>query len=507
MERNEITNRAVSQHFDICIIGGGITGAGLLYEATQRGYSAILLEKNDLASGTSSRSSKFIHGGVRYLKYLQFELIKEAVNERSHLLKKYNTLINPVGFILPCYTIADFKIKQLLFKLYDFISGKSKIRTHEVLNADNMKKRFPFYKRGDVKGGIIYWEGITNDSVLAINIIAECVLYGQVVLNYAKVNRFEITQNQLSNITCYDSIGNREIKITAKVFINATGVWTDDILKLLQVDNINKMEPSKGVHIGIHRKFFPTEYACLFPSHTADKRYLYTIPWENDLTLIGATDTFYNKSPDEATPEKDDVAYILNAFNSSFKDPTISKKEIVCVYAGLRPLLSGNTYNTYKRSREYQIWWSNKNLINIAGGKYTSFLSMAKKCLNEVNKKYEINSLAAKHKIKNIDKANQMRDHISEMQKKRSEYATSISEEYKLSKMEIEFYIKYQFAEKVEDILTRRTSITYKMKLFDESLVKEVSELMAILLKKDNNWIKQQCSEYYEHWKYYHPNL
>lgn len=506
MSRKEIIKQTQTQVFDVCIIGGGITGAGILYNVTERGWKAIMIEKGDLASGTSSRSSKLIHGGVRYLKYLQFKLIREAIKDRWRLSKIFPHMVKPIPFILPSYNRYSLFLNHVLLTIYDLLAGTYKIQNHIQLTKDEMLRKFPFYRKEYLTGGNIYWENQTNDAQLNIELISNCAFYGQHVLTYTKAKKFNIKDEKIISIVCDDVFSNQEVDIKAKVYINATGVWTDELIKTVHPEAL-RMQPSKGVHILIPSSILPTAYACLFASGKPDNRYLYTIPWENNLTLVGATDTEYIGDPDEVITDKHDVEYIIGAFNKAFPNNNITVNNIAFVYAGLRPLLADKGNNTYKRSREYQIWWSKKNLINIAGGKFTSCLSMGEKCVEEVLSKLQENitgSLENNAKHDNQQRIKYKENLLEDIIAENKDYNYPVANDDSITKAEVLFFVRHQFALHVEDILTRRTSITHTMLTFDERLVKNIASVMAAELGQDDRWIENEIIIYYNHWEKHH---
>lgn len=512
MTRTENINRATSEDFDICIIGGGITGAGLLANAIERGWKAILVEKNDVASGTSSRSSKVIHGGLRYLKFLKFKLVHEALQERSRLLKLFPYLVKPIPFVLPSYhSNTDLCFKKILLVIYDYLARKAAVGSHKKLSAKQVVDILPGYNNNDLKGGIIYWEAWTNDARLTIDVLSSTSLKGGIVLNYMEAEAFQSKGKTVESVRCLDKVSGQQITINARVFINATGVWTDQVLDRLTGHQSRTMKPSKGVHVVISSEKLPGKYASIVPSK-ADKRYLYTLPWDNNLTILGTTDTEYDSDADKVEVTLSDVEYILDAFNAGFPEANLTLGHVTSVFAGLRPLLAAETDSgSYRRSREYQVWWTGSNFVSIAGGKLTSFLSMGKKCLNAVKAKFpDMSNLKTGFTSENysgkwVELYGPLGKFVEGIITETPAYSQNISVKWRLTKAEIIFFIRYQYAEQVEDVLTRRISITYAMKDYDADLVKAVATLMSIELQKESSWVEEQNSKYYEHWLEYHP--
>ena len=516
MNRQALISAAHNDTFDICIIGGGITGAGILATAQERGLKAILVEKNDFASGTSSRSSKMIHGGLRYLRYLQVNLVQEALQERGHLLQIYTHLVKPLSFILPSFNSElDLLSKHLALIAYDKLAGKAMVHPHKRLSAAELQKELPGFLSKGLKGGMLFWDAYTNDARLTSDVLCDAALQGAVVLNYVEANQFIKENNSVKVLVCKDVITGETIGIKAKVYINATGVWTDEILEKLFGPSAKKMEPTKGVHLLIPSGRLPKGHAIAVVSTTGDKRFLYTLPWENGLTILGSTDTEYREKPDEPDVTTEDIKYILDAFNASFPDAKLTTQDIVSVYSGLRPLLNEkNAKSTYSRSREYEIWWSESNFINIAGGKLTSFLSMGKHCMDVVESRFkslgpEKKEIAPASEYNGRWKNNYgpSGTYIENILGEDALYDAPISATWKYTRAEMIFFIRYQFAQTLADLLTRRTSITYAMKYFDEALVKNMAGLMAKELNKPESWIQEQIGKYHQHWLEYHPDF
>ncbi len=506
MSRSAAISKTKSETFDVCIIGGGITGAGILNKAVERGWKAILIDKSDFASGTSSRSSKMIHGGLRYLKLFQFGLVREALQEREHLLLRYPHLVRPLPFVMPSYkSKLELAVVSFVIRFYGRLAGKSILPKSKKLSPAEVEKHLPGFDRKNLKGGVLYWDGWTNDAMLTIHALNDAANKTATVLNYVEAKKFDAVEENIVALTCLDRIANEAIKINAKVFINATGVWTDDVLNHLNGENKHVMKPSKGVHIVVSNKKVASDNVAIVQSATVDKRYLYSFPWEHNLTVLGNTDTEYNGSADKIETTEEDVNYILRAFNKSFPSANITKEDIVSVYAGLRPMLDDESdKGTYSRSREYRIWWSNNRLLNIAGGKLTSFLSMGERCMEVAEKKLGV---PPREKQTVPSEALDITIAMSEILKEDKTLSVKLFDGLNVTAADVVLYTRFLFAERVEDVLTRRTAVTYALKKFDEDAVHATAGMMAKELKKDDHWINEQVRAYYEHWKEYHPEF
>jgi glycerol-3-phosphate dehydrogenase len=506
MSRSASIQKAKTETFDVCIIGGGITGAGILNKAVERGWKGILIDKNDFASGTSSRSSKMIHGGLRYLKMLQFGLVREALQEREHLLLRYPHLVRPLPFIMPSYKSKfDLGLLSFVIRFYGKLAGKSVLPKSKKLSPNEVEQHLPGFNRRNLKGGVLYWDGWTNDAMLTIHALNDAANEGATVLNYVEAMKFDKGEPNTGLLTCLDRITNEEVRINAKVFINATGVWTDDVLNKTTGVKQKAMKPSKGVHLVVSNKKVPSDKVAIVESGAGDKRYLYSFPWEHGLTVLGNTDTEYNGSADKLETTEEDVNYVLHAFNKSFPDANITRQDIVSVYAGLRPMLDDESEKgAYSRSREYRIWWSSKHLLNIAGGKLTSFLSMGQHCVEVAAERISL-PLTAKQTVQ--PEALDIAKALNSIFKEDNSLTRKLFDSISVTAADVVLHTRFLFAEKVEDVLTRRTAVTYALKNFDEDAVQETARIMAKELKKEEYWITEQVKAYYEHWKEYHPGF
>lgn len=493
--------RAASEFFDLVVIGGGITGAGIALTAARKGWKTLIIDKEDFAFGTSSRSAKMIHGGLRYLQHLQIKLVKEALHEREHLLKEYPHLVKPQPFFMPIYKSRLSKIKLGIgLSGYDYLTGESSMPKHAEIDLEEVKQRFPQLKTDALVGGFIYYDAKTNDARLTNEVIQEATDLGAVAINYFELNAFQKANEKIQHIACTDKLSGQSHSIRSKVFISATGIWTDDTMRRLnQEDKRKYMMPSKGVHLVVSAEHLPKDCVLLLPTANGDGRMLWCMPWDDHLNVIGTTDTDYNEGNDEVVVLKDEVSYILDSVNAQLKDKQLTENDILSVYAGIRPLVNDNDENkkSNQRSRDYQIWWNTDNMLTISGGKLTSFLSMAENCIKAIEEKHKIqasdndeikiNSLidSFKHRygIKNATL-------IANIAQENDQLIQPILH-YPYTPAEIIFFVRHQHAIKLDDILTRRTLISYQMKDYDEELVGRVSKIMS----KELNWSAEQITE------------
>ena len=514
MSRQHNIERAASELFDVVVIGGGITGAGIALTAARKGWKTLIIDKHDFAFGTSSRSAKMIHGGLRYLQNLQIKLVKEALHEREHLLKEYPHLVKPQPFFMPIYKSRLSKIKLGIgLSGYDYLTGESSMPKHTEIDLEEVKLRFPQLKTNSMVGGFVYYDAKTNDARLTNEVIQEAVDLGAIALNYFELDSFQKTNSKIKSITCNDKINLQSYVVKSKVFVSATGIWTDELLKNFDHNDTKKyMMPSKGVHLIISAEHFPKDCVILLPTANGDGRMIWCMPFDDNLNVVGTTDTEYNEDNDEIEIQEDEVNYILDSVNAQLKDKPLTKDDILSVYAGIRPLLNDNdeSKKSNQRSRDYQIWWNNENMLTISGGKLTSFLSMAENCIKTIEEKYpiqtsdnegiKINTLIDRFKYKYGIKNASL---IALIAQENLELIQRF-ENYDYCPAEIIFFIHHQNAQKLDDILTRRTLITHQMKNFDTIFVQTISNIMA----KELNWsplqIQEEIDSYYSSWKLMH---
>jgi glycerol-3-phosphate dehydrogenase len=371
--------------FDVLVIGGGITGAGLAFDAAARGLKIALVEKRDFAAGTSSRSTKLIHGGLRYLEQFDFGLVREALLERSVLTRIAPHLAEAYPFVIPIY--ADrrrnydhpLKMRAGLF-LYDLLAGRHNFAKHRRLGREEALKLAPQLDPEGLQGAFLYYDGRTNDSRLVIEVVKAANARGAAIANYASVESFlRDTNGKVIGVMLRDELSGEQIKLRALVTINATGVWMEETIKL-DGQNLNglrkKIRPAKGIHLTVATDRVRVAAAWLIPSLTGH-RFYFVVPWEGRVN-IGTTDTDYQGGKDSPQAEAEEVAEILNAINSYFPDARLEPSDVISAWAGLRPLITdADAKDTAAVSRKEEMIETADGLISIGGGKLTTYRVMA----------------------------------------------------------------------------------------------------------------------------------
>ncbi len=387
MNRTKNIDQLRTQSFDLLIIGGGITGAGIALDAASRGLNVALVEKNDFAFGTSSRSTKLIHGGLRYLKQLEFGLVKEVGSERAVVHKLAPHLVVPEKMLLPLYEKRGFGslLTSIGLKLYDWLAGVKPEDQRRMLTRNQTLKQEPLLKPEDVKGGAIYAEYRTDDARLTIELIKTAAQYGACVVNYCQVEEFHYQEDKITGAKVKDHVADLSFSVKAKVVVSAAGPWVDELRTINHSKKGKRLHLTKGVHLVIPRTKFPVKQAIYFD--VEDGRMIFAIP-RGEITYVGTTDTNYQGSIDEVYTSKDDAEYLVRAVNRTFPEVNLALTDIESSWAGLRPLIHEDGKSASELSRKDEIFESDTGLISIAGGKLTGYRKMAERVVDLVIEKY-----------------------------------------------------------------------------------------------------------------------
>lgn len=373
--------------YDLLVIGGGINGAAIANAATYHGLKVALVDKGDFASGTSSKSTKLIHGGLRYLEQGELGLVRDSLRERAILLQEAAYLVKPLGFIIPIYRSdrRPFWMMKLGLTLYDWLSGKQGIHKHEILTVDDMKRHIPGIKGKGLLGGILYYDAQMDDARLCLANVMQAASVGAHVANYAEVKGFLKENGKTVGVRVYDSLTSQYVNIRARKIVCAGGPWTNHLLHLENRNLPPKIRLSKGVHLVLRGQ---VATHALFIQIPEDKRMFFIIPWQGN-SLVGTTDTDYTGNPDDVGVEPEDIDYLLKAATRCFPDKSFQSKDVITNFAGLRPLLrhEGASINV---SRRYEITRSYSGILYVVGGKYTTYRKVAQHCMEKIlNKKLQ----------------------------------------------------------------------------------------------------------------------
>ncbi len=376
-----IQNPAVK--WDFIIIGGGATGVGTAIDAASRGYQTLLIEQADFGQGTSSRSTKLVHGGVRYLQQGNISFVLEALKERGLLRQNAPHLVHNLPFVVPNYDWWEGPFYGIGLKLYDILSGKHGFGSSEMLSKEETIRHIPTIETEGLRGGVIYYDGQFDDARLVIDMAETAAEQGGTLINYMKVTSLIKSTNMVSGVTARDMETGKEFQIKAKVVINATGVFTDSVLKMDDPQAEAMISPSQGIHIVLDKSFLPGDSAIMVP-HTDDGRVLFAIPW-HDRVIVGTTDTPVDEIPLEPQPFQEEIEFLLShTARYLTKDPTPG--DVLSAFAGLRPLIrAGDQENTAALSRDHTLHISRSGLVTITGGKWTTYRKMAEDDQNTSN--------------------------------------------------------------------------------------------------------------------------
>lgn len=373
-------------HYDIAVIGGGATGLGVALDAAARGFSVVLIESHDFAKGTSSRATKLVHGGVRYLAQGNISLVREALHERTRLLANAPHLAQPLPFVMPSYKFWEAPFYGIGLKMYDALAGKAGLGATEFLTRAETLRALPTARQGGLKGGVKYWDGQFDDARLALALARSAARAGALLVNYCAATGLIHEAGKLVGLRATDQESGQALTINARCVVNAAGVWVDQ-LRVLDGQAIGRearpmVAPSQGVHIVVDRAFLPTDHALLVPK-TADGRVLFAVPWLGK-TILGTTDTPRNDLAREPLAFREEVDFILGEAGR-YLSKAPGPADIKSIWVGLRPLVKppeDDGDRTQALSREHTVSVSKSGLVTVTGGKWTTYRAMAEDVLD-----------------------------------------------------------------------------------------------------------------------------
>ncbi len=506
--------KAESGYWDFIIIGGGATGLGVGVDAASRGYKTLLLEQHDFSKGTSSRSTKLVHGGVRYLRQGNITLVLEALHERGLLVQNAPHLVSHQAFIVPNYEWWDGPFYGAGMKVYDLLAGKLGLGPSKHLSKKETLKRIPTLEPKGLRGGVVYFDGQFDDSRLAVNLAQTMTEHGGTAVNYMKVTGFTRGADMIDGVLAKDMETGTEHEIKGRVVVNATGAFTDNVLQMENPEAKPIIAPSQGVHLILDKDFLPGESAIMVPQ-TADGRVLFAVPW-HDKVVVGTTDTPVDEVSLEPRPLEEEIEFILeHAAIYMTKDPT--RKDVRSVFAGLRPLVkTGEGTNTASISRDHYLVVSESGLVTITGGKWTTYRKMAEDTVNQallvaglddrecITKKLRIHGW-----LKNFDKSDPLHYfgsdaiHIKKLIKADPDLGEKLHEDLPYIKAEVIWAVREEMCRSIEDFLARRSRALLLDARASIAMAPEVAGLIAEELGYDEDWESLQVDEYTEMAKEY----
>lgn len=382
IERLKHLTQLQSREFDLLIIGGGITGVGTARDAAARGMSVALIEGNDFASGTSSRSSKLIHGGIRYLENMEFKLVFEALNERTKLFEMAPHLVHHLRFMLPLYEESRVGMAKmgLGMWLYDALALFQAPEMHERLDAGESLNRMPALRAEHLKGSYIYSDGYMDDDRLVHETLRAANELGAVSANFVRAIGAVFENEKIKSVRVRDEIGGKEFEIRARHIVSSVGPWTDELGHSLFKQWKDILRPTKGIHLTLPKNRLPLTSAVVMAAEKSN-RIVFGIP-RHDMIIIGTTDTDYKGSPDGVVATKEDVDYLLDITGHYFPGARLKKEDLIASYAGVRPLVQDGSSSEGKTSREHTIFNDPRGITFVAGGKYTTYRLMAQQIVD-----------------------------------------------------------------------------------------------------------------------------
>ncbi|MDD3266648.1 MAG: glycerol-3-phosphate dehydrogenase/oxidase [Burkholderiales bacterium] len=488
--------------FDIIIIGGGATGLGTALEAITRGYKVLLLEGHDFGKGTSSKSTKLVHGGLRYLANLDIALVKEGLEERYYFLNNAPHLAKKQTYLIPLRNWYEKSKYFLGTKLYDTLSGKLKIGRSKMLNKSSTLLEAPNLNHELINGSAIYYDGQFDDTRLLITLLRTFEERGGLAFNYHLVSSFQEQNGHIYGVSGKNTLTNEDFTYTAKVVINATGTFCDSTNQL--ADNSHKYENvavAQGTHLVFDKDVFDSKHAILVPE-TIDGRVLFILPW-HDKIVVGTTDVKVEKPTLEPTAKADEIQFILNTLNQ-YGTNKVSNKDIRSVFCGQRPLVKpkGST-STAKISRKHEIFTTDNKMVTIVGGKWTIYRRMGQDTIDYIEKEFgfkKTNSITRELKLfaystdiikYPLSSYGSDINSIDLIQKELHNYG-KLHDRLPYLQAEVIYHVRYEKARTVEDILLRRTRAMFLDAKAALESAQVVADLMAAELKHDGEWkIKQ----------------
>ena len=455
---------ALDDDFDVVVIGGGASGLGAAVDAISRGYKTALVEAVDFAKATSSRSTKLIHGGVRYLAEGDIHLVREALRERAILRKNAPHLVHDLGFICPAYRWYEAPYYFAGLAAYDLLAGASNFGRSRYLSTRDTLKRLPALRAQGLRGSVRYHDGQFDDARLAISLARTAIDLGAVVVNYARATGFERNGARLSGVRVRDEETGGEISVRARVVVNATGIFSDELRRLEDPAARPLLTLSRGSHIVVPREVFPGDDALLVPK-TDDGRVLFIIPWLGHV-LIGTTDIAEAQPSLDPVPTQEEIEYLLHHAARYLAQP-ISRSQITAMYCGLRPLVDRKAVTTATLSREHVVETSASGLVTIAGGKWTTYRQMAQDTIDVAGK---VGGLAAAP----------CRTHdlpLNESQLPGT--GAKLHPNLAYTEDDVVHAIRYEMARTVDDVLSRRTRASFLDERASAACAPRVAALLA----------------------------
>jgi glycerol-3-phosphate dehydrogenase len=499
---------AATPEWDIIIIGGGATGLGIAVDAASRGHKTLLLEAHDYAKGTSSRSTKLVHGGVRYLAQGNISLVYEALHERGRLRDNAPHLVRVMPNVVPAYRWFDMPFYGAGLLLYSLLAGQLGFGFSRIISAAQALALAPTLTTTGLKGGIVYYDGQFDDSRLAITLLRTALNHGATLINHMPVQRFTHHANgRVNGVVATDSESGIQFTLNAKAVINATGIFVDQLRKLDDPQASTMVAPSQGIHVVVDRSFLPGDHAVMIPK-TADGRVLFAVPW-HDCVVIGTTDTPMQQTELEPRALANEIEFVLS-HTEKYLRRRPQPHEILSVYAGQRPLVkaSGATAHTKSLSRDHTIVFSASGLMTITGGKWTTYRHMGEDAVNRIEAatgltpRPSVTKNLRLHGYSTDNTQDQLHVYGSDAHAIRAlihaqpALGEVLHPALPYVAAEVVWAVRMEQARTVEDVLARRLRAIILNAAASIACAGKVAHLIAAELSYDETWVATQVSEY-----------
>ena len=510
--REDMVDRLRNEAFDVLVVGGGATGLGVAVDAASRGYRTALVEAEDFAKGTSSRSTKLVHGGVRYLEQLDISLVTEALRERGLLYQNAPHIVRDLPFIVPQYKWWEGPFYGAGLKAYDLLAGRLNLAPSRLLSASDVIDEIPNVEQDGLRGGVRYHDGQFDDSRLAIDLARTAADHGAVVANRCRVVGLRKDVVTCTGAVIEDTVAGDEFEVSARVVVNACGIFADELRRVDEPDAVPVIEPAQGVHIVLDRKFQPSDTAIMVP-HTDDGRVLFVIPWHHRV-VVGTTDTPMKKPDLEPRALPDEVEFILrNANRYLAEDP--SHEDVKSVFAGQRPLVhpGGTGGSTKSISRNHEVFVSSSGVVTIVGGKWTTYRKMAEDTMKHVvsvggldERPCVTESLRVHGALDRDDPNLPVHDPgrmygsdapaVAEIAASDPELSKPLHDELPYTGAEIVYAARHEMAGNLDDALARRTRCILLDAAASIEIAPRAASIMAAELGHDQSWVDSQVEEF-----------
>jgi glycerol-3-phosphate dehydrogenase len=512
MNRQAMLQRvsARSQPWDLVVIGGGATGAGVAVDAASRGFEVLLLEKKDFGKATSSRSTKLVHGGVRYLEQGNVSLVMEALEERGILRQNAPHLVHDLAFVVPNYSWWESPFYGIGLKIYDLLAGKYNFGRSRILSREETLEQLPTIKTDGLRGGVIYYDGQFDDTRLLIHLLATAANHNAALLNYTPV--IELTKDAdgyINGVVASEDESGHQFPIRARVVVNATGMFADQIRRLAEPTAETMIAPSQGIHLVFERSFLRANTAIMVP-HTSDGRVLFAIPW-HEHTLVGTTDTPVKEPCYDPLPLEEEINFVLETAAQYLSRPP-TRSDVLSVYVGIRPLVKDNGPSASKSSalsRDHTIHIDETGLLTIVGGKWTTYRHMAEDCVNHAitlgklpDKPCITKTLRIHGYRPELDPLDSLwvygadAELIRALARNDPGLAERLHSELPYIGAEVVWGVREEMARTLDDILSRRIRALFLNARAAIEMAPTVARLMAVELGREEDWIQEQIASF-----------